>query len=304
MKPVSYQVKAIVPDNDLDSFVSTINEMSRPRLPSHYSKTLIEDTSFTLSDTEDISIQTTPYILSTFRNRDKPAIKTSEQLREQSTISNSIALPQSIEQQKCMSSLYTELAPASQFNPREKGRRTNLRLQKNNYTSFLARSAADQVALTLRSDKGPNQERNKRLPNNLCTRTPRTQRAGKIFCWSTPRNFVIQGTGRIKTFAIPASTAIQELAEEGMLTDYWQHKEELEQKYKTLFSALESEEVSEIKCETARLIKEQAKKNAEQVMETIKSIREEYESTKRLLCKQKVLEEEEMLSRYEKMISL
>ena len=101
-------------------------------------------------------------------------------------------------------------------------------------------------------------------------------------------------------------SVIQESVEESMLTDYWQHKDELEEKYRKLLASFESEEVAEIKLRTAKLLVKkgdsETKAKPEDVLEVISSVKEEYEITRSLILKQKISEIEEMLSKFQKKI--
>ena len=94
--------------------------------------------------------------------------------------------------------------------------------------------------------------------------------------------------------------AIKESAEESMLTDYWQRKDELEEKYSKLLMNLELEEAAEIKCRTARLLNGKGK--SEDMIEVISSVKEEYEITRSLILKQKISEIEEIISKCQKKI--
>ena len=93
---------------------------------------------------------------------------------------------------------------------------------------------------------------------------------------------------------------IQESAEEGMLTEYWQIKDELEEKYRKLMASLEVEEAAEIKMRTAKLVMREKMARAEEVMEVISEIREEYDITRSLLLKQKIQEVEDTIGQFQK----
>ncbi len=98
-------------------------------------------------------------------------------------------------------------------------------------------------------------------------------------------------------------SVILELVEESTITDYWQKKEEVEDKYRKMLGALELEEATEIKHRTSKLLKQLHQATPQIVVETIAGVKEEYEITRSLLLKQKVVEEEEAVSQYEKMVS-
>ncbi len=95
-------------------------------------------------------------------------------------------------------------------------------------------------------------------------------------------------------------SVIQESIEESMLTDYWQQKDELEEKYKRLLDSLEVEEAIEIKYRTGRLMAGKSTTGAESVMELISAIKDEYYVTRSLLLKQKILEVEEAIGQFQK----
>ena len=85
-----------------------------------------------------------------------------------------------------------------------------------------------------------------------------------------------------------------------MLTEYWQIKDELEEKYRKLMASLEVEEAAEIKMRTAKLVMREKMARAEEVMEVISEIREEYDITRSLLLKQKIQEVEDTIGQFQK----
>lgn len=89
---------------------------------------------------------------------------------------------------------------------------------------------------------------------------------------------------------------IEEVEEESTLVDYWEKKEEYNEKYKKLLLELENEEKAEIRCKTSKLI------DRKEINEAIQKINEEYNMTRDLILKQKILEEEAILSQYEKIV--
>lgn len=89
---------------------------------------------------------------------------------------------------------------------------------------------------------------------------------------------------------------IEEVEEESTLVDYWEKKEEYCEKYKKMLLELESEERAEIRCKTSRLT------DAGDISAITQQINEEYSATRELILRQKILEEEAILSQYEKIV--
>jgi len=79
------------------------------------------------------------------------------------------------------------------------------------------------------------------------------------------------------------------------MLDYWSIKKELESKYNKLQSELEIDEATEIKIVTKQLLKGVANKNQ---LNEISEIKEKYEISKSLLQQQRILEIEELISRF------
>jgi hypothetical protein len=86
---------------------------------------------------------------------------------------------------------------------------------------------------------------------------------------------------------------------DNMLTEYWQLKDQLEEKYNSLFAALQLEEASEINHRTSKLLRCPADLQTHTVLDTIATIKEEYENTRSLLLQQQLVELEEILTDFQ-----
>ena len=91
---------------------------------------------------------------------------------------------------------------------------------------------------------------------------------------------------------------IKESEEETMLHDYWQKKDEIEEKYKRLQKDLEVEEAAEISLAVGRVKKEG------QIVKDVGLIKEYYANVKSLLSQQKIIELEELLSEYQSFLGV
>ena len=95
----------------------------------------------------------------------------------------------------------------------------------------------------------------------------------------------------------PAVSIIEESIEETMLTEYWQHKDGVEEKYKKLIDGLQVEEATEIKLAMKKMSESSRGTQSEDVMEVINRIKDDYDVTRSLIIKQKIAEVEELISR-------
>ncbi len=95
------------------------------------------------------------------------------------------------------------------------------------------------------------------------------------------------------------SSVIEETIEECLLTDYWHQKDKLDAKYKKQLDSLEVEEAEEIKYRTKGLTMQREAISAERVLEVIAAVHDEYCVTRGLLLKQKILEVEEMIEKFQ-----
>lgn len=90
---------------------------------------------------------------------------------------------------------------------------------------------------------------------------------------------------------------IRESADESMLHEYWARKDEVEEKYGRLLAELDSEEKTEI---THYALREP--QNGQSVCDRVLEVRHDYERTRELLLKQKIVELEEILAEYKSKI--
>ncbi len=95
----------------------------------------------------------------------------------------------------------------------------------------------------------------------------------------------------------PGQCPIPELAEENMLHEYWQRKEEVEEKYRRLLADLNSEEAIEIKHHILK-VGPSASPGCLAARDVVKRVSDEYDRTRALLLKQQLIELEELLTSY------
>lgn len=86
--------------------------------------------------------------------------------------------------------------------------------------------------------------------------------------------------------------------ENGAMIKYWIRKGKLDMKYSKIFEDLTVEEAEEIKHLTSRILENKEKVDGEQLLELVENVKEDYETTKSLLQKQKIVEEEELINEY------
>ena len=82
-----------------------------------------------------------------------------------------------------------------------------------------------------------------------------------------------------------------------MLHEYWQRKEEVEEKYRHLLADLNSEEAIEIKHHILK-VAPSAPPDCLMALDVVKRVSDEYERTRTLLLKQQIVELEELLTSY------
>ena len=123
-----------------------------------------------------------------------------------------------------------------------------------------------------------------------------------IFAKGCKRNYSFYGlkSGNLESHLTVnerlSTLPIEEVEEESMLFDYWEKKEEYNEKYKKIMKELENEERTEIRCKISKLL------DNKEINDTIQQIHEEYNMTRDLILKQKILEEEAILSQYGKIV--
>lgn len=100
---------------------------------------------------------------------------------------------------------------------------------------------------------------------------------------------------------IAMGNAIPESEEESMLHDYWATKEEVDQKYKLLFDKLKQEEDEELNLRIEKLVATN-NKSATAFLDTLSSVKENYDKTRRLIQEQKLVEEEQILLEYQEIL--
>lgn len=125
----------------------------------------------------------------------------------------------------------------------------------------------------------------------------------KPFMRDSARSYTMIINSRDKSFlkfiGNKQESIIEETSEETMLTEYWQVKEDVEEKYKKLLNNLEIEEAFEIKLLTKKLMKGNIIK-PEELASKINEIKEEYDFTRDLILKQKITEVEELINKFQR----
>ena len=289
-----------LPDAEPDNRLQTESKDS-----AQYYQTLEDSASFSsFSDIEaDTGIQSTPYAFPVYDNKGSGSStdkmiesSTKEHSHFTNTSNTKTNLPQS----------FTELSPtnklASTFSAELSTSRKEIKKTATRFSPFRAKSKEAVILLTISAPKMT--VRNKaalkcqRIRANLSTLSiPQAKNKASLH----HLKFHSLHRGDKRKF-LKEESVIEEL-EENMLTDYWQRKEEIEEKYKQVFSALEVEEATEIRMKVAQLLVRGRNATVEFLTDVIAAVKEEYGVIKSLIIKQRILEEEETISQYEKIIS-
>ncbi len=131
----------------------------------------------------------------------------------------------------------------------------------------------------------------------------RSPRAGNVHRLIFPFNSLNLHYNHFRCTATEEMASSQE-PNDSTLKDYWLTKESIEQKYKELLERLELEEASEIKHYATKYVHPGNQTEAKEVVDVIRSVRENYEVTRRLLIGQKLVEQEEIINRLKGHISV
>jgi hypothetical protein len=79
---------------------------------------------------------------------------------------------------------------------------------------------------------------------------------------------------------------------------YWIQKEKLDKKYSKILEELAIEEAEEIKHLTSRILENKQKADGEKILEIVENVKQDYDTTKCLLKRQKIVEEEDLINEY------
>lgn len=99
-------------------------------------------------------------------------------------------------------------------------------------------------------------------------------------------------------------TPVSDAVDCSALQAYWMKKRAIEEKYQLLINSLKEEELCEMSHRTRKLLDRRSENVAQELDETLKDLREYYESTRDLIMRQELVEQEELVAKFRELLRL